>query len=78
MVESYFYDKKEILPCAAYLEREYGVQGLYFGVPVMIGAGGVEKVIEIELSSAEKKAFEVSLSRVKELVQTMERLLPTR
>jgi malate dehydrogenase len=44
----------------------------------MIGAGGVEKVIEIELSSAEKKAFEVSLSRVKELVQTMERLLPTR
>ena len=75
MVESYFYDKKEILPCAAYLEGEYGVQGYYFCVPVMIGAGGVEKVIEIDLTSSEKKAFEVSLNRVKDLVQTMERSL---
>lgn len=75
MVEAYFFDKKEILPCAAYLEGEYGVQGLYFGVPVMIGEGGVEKVVEIDLSSQEKKAFEVSLTRVKELVQSMDRLL---
>jgi malate dehydrogenase len=75
MVEAYFFDKKEILPCAAYLEGEYGVQGLYFGVPVMIGEGGVEKVVEIDLNSQEKKAFEVSLTRVKELVQSMDRLL---
>lgn len=75
MVESYFLDKKEILPCAAYLEGEYGVQGLYFGVPVLIGAGGVEKVIEIDLNSREKKALEVSLTRVKELVKAMDRLL---
>jgi malate dehydrogenase len=75
MVESYFYDKKEILPCAAYLEGEYGVQGNYFCVPVMIGAGGVEKVIEIDLTSSEKKAFEVSLNRVKDLVKTMEGFL---
>lgn len=75
MVEAYFFDKKEILPCAAYLEGEYGVQGLYFGVPVIIGEGGVEKVVEIDLNSQEKKAFEVSLTRVKELVQSMDRLL---
>lgn len=75
MAESYLYDKKEILPCAAYLEGEYGVQGYYFGVPVMIGAGGVEKVIEMNLSAADKKAFEESLAHVKELVQAMDRLL---
>lgn len=75
MAEAYFFDKKEILPCAAYLEGEYGVQGLYFGVPVMIGERGVEKVIEIDLNSQEKKALEVSLTRVKELVQSMDRLL---
>lgn len=75
MVEAYFFDKKEILPCAAYLEGEYGVQGLYFGVPVMIGEGGVEKVVEIDLNPQEKKAFEVSLTRVKELLQSMDRLL---
>lgn len=75
MVEAYFFDKKEILPCAAYLEGEYGVQGLYFGVPVIIGEGGVEKVVEIDLNSQEKKAFEVSLTRVKELLQSMDRLL---
>lgn len=75
MVEAYFFDKKEILPCAAYLEGEYGVQGLYFGVPVIIGEGGVEKVVEIDLNSQEKKAFEVSLTHVKELLQSMDRLL---
>lgn len=75
MAESYLFDKKEILPCAAYLEGEYGVKGYYFGVPVMIGAGGVEKVIEIELSPREKKGFEQSLARVKELVEAMNRLL---
>lgn len=75
MAQAYLMDKKEILPCAAYLEGEYGVQGYYFGVPVMIGAGGVEKIIEIDLSPREKKAFEESLGHVKELVQAMDKLL---
>ena len=74
MAQSYLMDKKEILPCAAYLEGEYGVNGYYFGVPVMIGAGGVEKVIEVELSAREKTLFDESLSHVKELVAAMERV----
>ena len=75
MAQSYLQDRKEILPCAAYLEGEYGVNGYYFCVPVMIGSGGVEKVIEIELAPRERKLFEQSLARVKELVQTMDKLL---
>jgi len=75
MAEAYLFDKKEILPCAAYLEGEYGVNGYYFGVPVMIGAGGVEKVIEMTLSPSDKKAFDESLGHVKELVQAMDRVL---
>jgi malate dehydrogenase len=75
MAQAYLMDKKEILPCAAYLEGEYGVNGYYFGVPVMIGAGGVEKVIEMELGPGDKKAFDVSLSHVKELVAAMDRVL---
>ena len=75
MAQAYLMDKKEILPCAAYLEGEYGVQGYYFGVPVIIGAGGVEKVIEIDLSPREKKAFEESLGHVKDLVQAMDKVL---
>lgn len=75
MAEAYLLDTKEVLPCAAYLEGEYGVQGYYFCVPVVIGAGGVEKVIEIDLTQAEKKAFEASLSHVKELVGAMDQVL---
>ena len=75
MAQAYLMDKKEVLPCAAYLEGEYGVQGYYFCVPVMIGAGGVEKVIEIELSPRERKAFEESLGHVKDLVQAMDKVL---
>jgi len=75
MAQAHLMDKKEVLPCAAYLEGEYGVQGYYFCVPVMIGAGGVEKVIEIELSPRERKAFEESLGHVKDLVQAMDKVL---
>jgi malate dehydrogenase len=75
MADAYLRDKKEILPCAAYLEGEYGVSGYYFGVPVQIGAGGVEKVIEMELGATDKKAFDLSLSHVKELVEAMDRVL---
>ena len=75
MAEAYLQDKKEVLPCAALLEGEYGVQGCYFCVPVLIGAGGVEKVIEIDLAPAEKSAFDESLSHVQEIVGAMDRVL---
>jgi malate dehydrogenase len=75
MTEAYLFDKKEILPCAALLEGEYGVRGYYFCVPVQIGAGGVEKVIELDLSPGDKKAFDESLSHVKDIVQSMNKIL---
>jgi len=75
MAEAYLFDKKQILPCAALLEGEYGVSGVYAGVPVLLGAGGVEKVIEIQLSDKEKKAFASSVDHVKELVAAMDKVL---
>ena len=78
MTEAYLLDKKEALPCAAYLEGEYGIHGLYFGVPVIIGAGGVEKVIEIDLGPREKRALEESSAHVRELVDAMDRILASR
>ncbi|MDA0232214.1 MAG: malate dehydrogenase [Chloroflexi bacterium] len=71
MVEAILLDRKEILPCAAYLEGEYGINGLYAGVPVKLGAGGVEQVIEVELTAAEKAALMKSADAVKELVKVM-------
>jgi malate dehydrogenase len=68
MAEAYLNDQKRILPCAAYVNGQYGVDGLYVGVPVMIGAGGVEKVIEIELDEADKAGLQVSVDAVKELL----------
>jgi malate dehydrogenase len=67
MAESYLKDKKRVMPCAAYLTGEYGVDNLYVGVPVIIGAGGVEKVVEIELSAEAKANLQVSVDAVKEL-----------
>ncbi len=75
MVEAYMLDKKEVLPAAAYLEGEYGVNGLYAGVPVVIGGGGVEKIVSIELTAVEKKAFESSVSHVRELVEAMDKVI---
>ena len=75
MTEAYLYDKKQILPCAAYLEGEYGIEGVYFGVPVSIGAGGVERVVDIALSNKEKQAMQVSVSHVRELVAAMDNVL---
>lgn len=68
MAESYLYDKKRVLPCAAYLEGEYGINGYYIGVPVIIGAGGVEKVLEVSLTDDEKAALENTLAAVKKTV----------
>jgi malate dehydrogenase len=75
MAEAIVFDQKRVLPCAAWLEGEYGLRDLYVGVPVQIGAGGVERVIEIALTAEEKKALEVSASHVKELVEAMGRVL---
>jgi malate dehydrogenase len=68
MAEAYLNDQKRILPCAAYVNGQYGVKDLYVGVPVQIGAGGVEKVIEIELDDADKAGLTVSVDAVKELL----------
>ena len=77
MAESYLLDKKRVLPCAAWLNGEYGVKGLYVGVPVVIGAKGVERVVEIELNSAERAMFEKSVSSVQGLVEACKKIAPT-
>jgi malate dehydrogenase len=73
MAEAYLKDKKNIITCAAKLEGEYGVKGLYAGVPVVMGAGGIEKVIEVELDADERKAFDVSIVAVKSLVEWVDK-----
>ena len=74
MAESYLKDKKRLLPCAAYLTGQYGVNGLYVGVPVVIGAGGVEKIVEIQLSPDEKKMFDHSVNSVRALVEVTKKV----
>jgi malate dehydrogenase len=71
MLEAIVKDKKKILPCAAYLSGQYGVNGLYVGVPVKLGRAGVEKVIEIKLTSEENAAFQKSTAAVRELVDKL-------
>lgn len=68
MAESYLKDKKRILPCAAHLTGEYGVDDMYIGVPAVIGAGGVEKILEVKLTPEEKKQFDKSVAAVKTLL----------
>jgi malate dehydrogenase len=75
MAEAYLTDRKQVLPCAAWLEGEYGLKDLYVGVPVQIGAGGVEKVLEIALTADERKALDVSASHVRELVEATDKVL---
>jgi malate dehydrogenase len=69
MAESYLKDKKRVLPCAAYLDGEYDVKGMYVGVPVVIGAGGVERILEIEMTKPEREMFSKSLASVQGLVE---------
>ena len=71
MVEAVLLDKKEVLPCTTYLEGEYGIDGLFMGVPVKLGAGGVEEVIEFDLTTDEKAALDYSANAVRELVEVM-------
>ncbi len=71
MAESYLKDKKRVLPCAAWLKGQYGVKGLYVGVPAVIGAKGVERIVEIKLNSAEKAGFNKSVRSVRGLMKTI-------
>ena len=76
MAESYLKDKKRVLPCAAFLNGEYGVKGLYVGVPVVIGAKGAERVVEIELNKDEQAMFDKSVSAVQGLVDACIKIAP--
>jgi malate dehydrogenase len=75
MAESYLKDKKRLLPCAAQLNGQYGVKGLYVGVPVVLGAGGVERIVEIELLPAEKAMFDKSVASVQGLVDAAKNMM---
>ena len=74
MAESYLKDKRRVLPCAAYLNGEYGCDGLYVGVPVVLGQNGVERIVEIELDAEEKANFDKSVAAVKELVSVSKKM----
>jgi malate dehydrogenase len=76
MVESILKDKKKVLPCAAYLEGEYGVNGLFVGVPVKLGSSGIEKVYEIALTADEKAMLAKSAAAVQELVDVIQKSIP--
>ncbi len=75
MVEAVVRDQKRLVPCAAYCEKEYGVGGYYVGVPVVLGASGVERIIELKLTSEEQAGFQKSVAAVKELVAAMGKLV---
>ncbi|WP_438279054.1 malate dehydrogenase [Nitrobacter sp.] len=76
MAESYLRDKKRVLPCAAYLNGEYGVKDMYVGVPVVIGAKGVERVVEIELGGKDREAFDKSVGAVQGLIDACKKIAP--
>jgi len=76
MAESYLKDKRRVLPCAAYLNGEYGVKGMYVGVPVVVGANGVEKIVEIDLNAAERAMFQKSVDSVKGLIDACTKIAP--
>jgi malate dehydrogenase len=75
MAESFLLDKKRVLPCAAYLTGQYGVKDLYVGVPIVIGAKGVERIVEISLNPAEKAEFDKSAGQVRDLCEVGKKLL---
>jgi malate dehydrogenase len=76
MAESFLLDKKRLLPCAAWLNGEYGIKGLYVGVPVVLGAKGVERIVELELNGTEREMFEKSAAAVKGLVDACLKIAP--
>jgi malate dehydrogenase len=76
MAESYLKDKRRVLPCAAWVDGAYGLDGIYVGVPVILGANGVEKIVEIELNAAEKAEFGKSVDSVRGLIAKSKELMP--
>jgi len=76
MAESYLKDKKRVLPCAAHLNGQYGIKDTYVGVPVVIGAGGVERILELDFNKTEEKMFEKSLEAVKGLCEACVAIAP--
>jgi malate dehydrogenase len=76
MAESYLRDKRRVLPCAAYLDGQYGVDGMYVGVPIVIGANGVERILEVTFSDDEKAMFEKSVGAVKGLIEACKAINP--
>ena len=74
MAESYLKDKKRVLPCAAKLNGEYGVKGMYVGVPVVIGAKGIERIVEVKLDAGEKRQFSKSVKAVQGLIDVVKKL----
>jgi malate dehydrogenase len=68
MVDSIVLDEKRVLPCTAYLEGEYGIDGLYMGVPVKLGAAGIEQIVELDLDDAEQQLLQASSEAVREVV----------
>jgi malate dehydrogenase len=76
MAEAYLKDKKRVIPCAAYLDGQYGVKDMYVGVPTVIGAGGIERIIEIELNKTEQKMFDKSVSAVAGLCDACRNIAP--
>jgi malate dehydrogenase len=77
MAQSYLHDKKRVLPAAAYLSGEYGQRDIYVGVPVVIGAKGVERIVEIELNGSERAMFEKSAAAVQGLVEACKKIAPS-
>lgn len=76
MADAYLKDKKRVLPCAAYLDDQYGQEGMYVGVPAVIGAGGIERIVEIEMNKSEKTEFGKSVDSVKGLMEACLRIKP--
>jgi malate dehydrogenase len=74
MAESFLKDKKRVLPCAAHLTGQYGINDLYVGVPCVLGAGGVERIVEIELDHTARQNFNVSVDAVKELLEACKQI----
>jgi malate dehydrogenase len=71
MVDAIVLDEKRVLPCTAYLEGEYGIDGLYMGVPVVLGSKGIERIVELDLDEAEQQALETSADAVREVVAVL-------
>jgi len=76
MAESYLLDQRRVLPCAAWVDGAYGLKGIYVGVPVVIGAKGVERIVEIKLDDTERKAFDASVESVRGLIEKSKELMP--